>query len=111
VYLHQNQIVTLDSNAASASPDSSPIGPGGPVGTQVSSGMATLTASGLPGAITDVNVNLNISKTTAGLVEVKLVGPHFDGVNVPDGPTLFFLGQGSFTGTFDEQASQSIGQA
>src|SRR6266545_3933288 len=111
VFLDQNQNGTLDSKAVTASPDSSAIGPGGPVGTQVSPGMATLTASGLTGAIADINVHLDITKTTAGLVEVKLVGPHFDGVNVPDGPTLFFLNQGSFTGSFDEQASQSIGQA
>src|SRR5581483_6273902 len=110
VFLDGNHNGALDNSAVTVNPSSPTIGPGGSVGTNFSSGMASLTVSGFPSNITDVNVNLNITKTTAGFLQIVLVGPRFDPTNVPDGATLLYLGQGSFNGKFDEQAATSIGQ-
>src|SRR5262245_45904415 len=110
VFLDGNNNGVLDSSQIKVLPASPAIGPGGPVGTNFSSGMASLNVAGFPSSVSDVNVNLDITKTTSGFLQVVLVGPRFNPTTVPDGATLLYLGQGSFVGSFDEQAALSIGQ-
>jgi hypothetical protein len=106
VFLDQNHDGHFDSRAVTLTPQSLDIGRG-PQFIKDSFASAPVLVSGLPAQIPHVTVNLDISKTSPGALQIGLLSPM--GFIAQEGPNLTFLHQGDhFSGTFDDQAATPI---
>ncbi len=104
LFLDANANGIFDSSTQTFS-DNAPTVVPGPLGA--TSFVADLVLAGLPERIGDLNISIDVSKSTPGEVLVGLLTPL--GRTVGTGATLFFLHQGDqFNGTFDDQAAQPI---
>jgi hypothetical protein len=105
-YLDLNHNRTFDSHAVDAAPSSLALGPA-PGGFPAQASF--INVAGLDAPIQGVTVHLDVSLSSPGPVEVDLISPRFDNVNVTAPSILMFLEQGdSFSGTFDENAANPV---
>jgi hypothetical protein len=106
VYLDQNHDGKFSSRTVDALPATLTLGagPNGAAGK-----VSTVSLTGLDARVTSVKVHLDASNTSSGPIEVDLISPRFDNVNVVAGSILMYLPAGaSFSGTFDQDAATPI---